>query len=158
MRRISTMSWEEIWMRPVDVLLADEIAFYREEWPLIVDEVRAMACDRPIVVEGAALLPSLVHDVLADRRQAVWVVPTEPFQRTHYRRRRGLIAWALDGCTDPERAFQNWMARDAAMGRWVRAEAVRLDLPVLVVDGASTLEENAAIVADRFGFAAERVA
>ncbi|MBN1642657.1 MAG: hypothetical protein JXA09_15590 [Anaerolineae bacterium] len=156
MHRIANMSWEQIWMRPVDVLLADEIAFYREEWPMILEDLAALPSDRPIVAEGAALLPSLVHAVLADRRRAVWVVPSEAFQFAHYPQREALLDYALDGCAEPDQAFRNWMARDAAMGCWVRAEAQRLGLSVLVVDGARALEGNAASVARRLGIAVRR--
>jgi hypothetical protein len=158
MHRQATRSWEETWMRPVDVQLAEEIAFYHEEWPMIVDELLALPDDLPLLVEGAALLPPLVDGVLADRRRAVWVLPTEGFQRAHYSKRTALLDWALDGCSDPEQSFRNWMARDAAMGRWARAEAERLGLATLVVDGARTLEENAAIVATQLGLAWRREA
>jgi hypothetical protein len=123
---------------------------------MIVAELTGLPVDRPVIAEGAALLPALVHSVLAEPRRAVWLVPTEPFQIAHYSQRRAVIDWALDGCTDPEQAFRNWMARDAAMGRWISAETARLGLSLLTVDGACTLEESAVTVAAPLGLDVRR--
>ena len=60
---ITSMSWDEIWMRPVDVQVTAEFEIYREEFPLILDDLRHLPEDRPILVEGAACLPELVARV-----------------------------------------------------------------------------------------------
>ena len=61
---ITTMSWDEIWMRPVDVQVASELAAYREEFPMILADLSTLPPDRPILVEGAACLPNLVEHPL----------------------------------------------------------------------------------------------
>ena len=106
---ISTMSWDQIWMRPVDVQVASERAAYREEFPMILADLRGLPQDRPILVEGAACLPELVEQVAA-AQGALWFVPTPAFQRRHYSQ-RGFIQEILGQCRDPQQAWANWMDR-----------------------------------------------
>jgi hypothetical protein len=153
--RVARMSWDEIWGRPVEVLLQDEIAVYREEWAMIVDDLLALPDDKPIIAEGAALLPERVQDVLAERRHAIWIVPTEAFQRETYARRGEWVGEILAQCTRPEQAFENWMARDAAYAQWTQREAGRLGLDVHIIDGRRSIDETAALVGARFGLDAK---
>ena len=148
--RVTHYSPEELWMRPVADLLADELAVYREEFPLIVADLLALPVDRPVIAEGAALLPELVAPLLAAQNRAVWMLPTADFQWQHYRQR----AWAKDvvkDCSDPEQAFRNWMERDVQFARQVRGQADRLGLPVIVVDGSQGIAAVTAQVGAHFG-------
>jgi hypothetical protein len=123
--------------------VAEEIALYREEFPLILDDLLAYPRTQPVLVEGAALLPECVHPLLAHPGRAIWVVPTGEFQLHHYQQR----AWAknvVKACSDPERAFLNWMQRDMAFAQHVSREATLRALSLLVVDGQRSLMENIA--------------
>jgi hypothetical protein len=148
--RVARMNWDEIWGRPVEVLLQDEIAVYREEWPMIVADLLALPDERPVIAEGAALLPARVQELLSDRQHAIWIVPTEAFQRERYARRGAWVGEILAQCITPEQAFEHWMARDAAYAQWVSRQATQLGLRVLEVSGARSIEENAAIVEAHF--------
>lgn len=133
--RVTHYSPEELWMRPVADLLADELAVYREEFPLIVVDLLALPVDRPVIAEGAALLPELVAPLLAAQNRAVWMLPTPDFQWQHYRQRD----WASEvvkDCSDPAQAFRNWMERDVQFARQVRGQADRLGLLAIKVDGS----------------------
>src|SRR3954451_22553031 len=55
--RLKAMSWNDVWMRPVETQIREEFAFYREEFPLILDDLRALPAGAPLIVEGTALLP-----------------------------------------------------------------------------------------------------
>jgi hypothetical protein len=149
--RVLHMTWDEIWMRPVEELLADVLAVYGEEFDLILHDLLALPAGRPVVAEGAALLPSLVRQALADPSHAIWVVPTEVFQRHHYPERGAWVQQIVSRCTHPEEAFGNWMDRDIAFGRWVAREARERGLCVLTVDGTRTIRENAERVKQHFG-------
>jgi 2-phosphoglycerate kinase len=146
--RLTRMTWDEIWRRPVDVQIADEFACYREEFAMIVDDLMGYPRSTPVVAEGAALLPECVSCVLPDHHRAVWVVPTEAFQRGHYTlERRPWMREILDQCEDPAQAFHNWMDRDAGFARSVVKSVRELDLTVLEVDGERTLAENVDVIA-----------
>jgi hypothetical protein len=143
--RVMHYSSEELWMRPVENQLNDELQIYREEFPLILADLLNLAVDRPVIAEGAALLPELVGPLLGSPHRAIWMVPTAGFQIEHYSRRE----WAKDivkACSDPKQAFENWMERDIRFALEVRRQAERLGLRVLVVDGSQSPEQSSALV------------
>ena len=148
--RVSRLSWDEIWMRPPEALLADEVAIYGSEFPMILDDLLALPDTRPIVAEGAALMPHLVAPLLSDPRQGVWIVPTEPFLREQYPRRGAWVQEILDRCSRPQEALANWLGRDAAFAAGVSEEAMRMGLRVIHVDGSRTVEDHAAQLETQF--------
>lgn len=73
------------------------------------------------------------------------------FQWQHYSQ----CEWAKGGvqtCSDPEKAFHNWMERDIRFAAQVRHQAEQLKLRALVVDGTKSFEENTALAQNHFGF------
>lgn len=150
LHRLRDFTWEWLFMRPVPEQVADEIAIYQEEFALILDDLRQLRGRAPLIVEGTALLPELIAPLLPSPTQAICVIPTGAFQRAAYARR----SWRqelLAQCSDPQRAWENWMARDAQFGEVVTAQARAAGLSVLIVDGQRTLQENALAVAVHFG-------
>jgi hypothetical protein len=143
-------SWDERWMKPLDALLEDAMACYREHFALVLDDLRAFPPGKTVLVEGTAILPDAIMALSVARHRATWMTPTAEFQWDHYQRR----SWArqiLSGCRDPEAAFVNWMRRDAEFARWIRREVARLELDVVVVDGAESIHDNALRTALHFG-------
>ena len=151
MYAIARMTWDDIWMHPVDVLVARELAFYREEFDFILDDLRAFATAKPILVEGCALLPALVAPLLTLPQQAIWVVPTPMFQRMHYAR-RPFIQDILAQCSNPAQAWDNWMQRDEQFAVHVAANATAHDLAVTWVDGRRTIADLSVMLAAHWGF------
>jgi hypothetical protein len=147
-------SWNQRWMQPLETLVQEVIACYEEHFSLILADILSTPTDRPLLVEGTALLPRQVACVLAERSRAIWVVPTAGFQTGHYAR-RDWVPGVLEQCDDPEAAFRNWMERDAGFARWLAAEVNALDLELIRVDGKQTIEENAEAVASHFQLSAE---
>ena len=146
-------SWNERWMQPVESLVQEVIACYREHFTLILDDVLALPKHKSWLVEGTALLPKEVTRVLTSRNQAVWIVPTADFQREHYAK-RDWVSGIVQQCDDSGAAFQNWMERDIQFASWITAEAENLGCKVFVVDGQHTIEENALKIAAHFGLGA----
>jgi hypothetical protein len=147
--RIVSATCDELWMRPVERQVAEALELYREEFPMIVADLLAFPENRPLIAEGAALLPELVDALGVDRRRAVWVVPTEAFQRNEYARRE----WrheTLKECAQPDLAWQNWMARDAGFAHAVGEDARRRGQHVIVVDDTRSLAEMALAVERHF--------
>ena len=145
--RVAHMTWDEIWMRPVATLLADELTSYRQEFSMILDDLAArQPSSGKLLAEGTALLPGSVAPHLTDERQALWLVPTEAFQRRVYPRRGAWVQRILAQCSAPETAFRHWMDRDVAFAQHVAAQADTLGLRVHWVDGERTLAENRRLV------------
>jgi 2-phosphoglycerate kinase len=127
LKKVTAMSIEDRLAQPIGVQVGDVFRLYREE--------------------GAALLPELLASQNVPPERAVWVVPTEDFQRRQYRQRtwaRNLLASAVD----PERAFIRWMQRDAAFAQLIADQARELGYPVITVDGTAGATDIAAAVND----------
>lgn len=150
LQRLASLSCDEIWLPPVAEQVARVQAIYREEFAMILNDLCALPTDRPILAEGAALMPPLVFPYLHERRQAIWLTPTPTFQRTHYAQRPWIHA-VLHSCTASVQAFQNWMARDEAYAHWINGQTTGVGLQLLQVDGQQSLSEMAELVAAWFG-------
>jgi hypothetical protein len=143
--RLNRLSCDELWLRPLDEQVSEEFAFYREEFPFILDDLARFPAGQTVLAEGAALLPELIDPAVVAQGRAVWIVPTAAFQLEYYGKR----AWPADtlaGCTDHAAAWANWMERDIRFARAVAASAHALSYPLLLVDGPTSLEENIATV------------
>ncbi len=145
-----------LWLRPVAEQTATEIAMYREEFAAILADIAAQPGPRPLLVEGAALLPECVAAVPGAQGHGAWLVPTPAFQRHHYAQ-RGWPSVVVAGCSDPQTAFANWMARDIGFAAYVAETAHRRDLPVLSVDGAEPLAASLAWVLAQWGIASSNM-
>ncbi|GAB2576359.1 hypothetical protein Aab01nite_13160 [Paractinoplanes abujensis] len=140
MRKVTTMPIGERLAQPVDVQVEDVVRACREQFPLILADLPPAA-----VVEGAALLPSLLAGLPVPPADAVWLVPTPAFQRHHYARRR----WARDLTRGlPPSAFDRWMERDERFAARVAAEARDRGYRVLTVDGSFDVQTTAEWVVD----------
>jgi len=151
MDKWTTTAWNELWMQPPETLLAEAIAAYREHLAMVVDDLQALPGTAPILAEGTCLLPNEVHALLSHPRQAIWLVPTEEFQRAHYAKRGPWVQELVSQCEQPEQAFQNWMDRDVAFAKWVEQSTGELGLRVVTVDGKRTIADNVQLVARHFG-------
>jgi 2-phosphoglycerate kinase len=144
LKKVTAMPIGDRLAQPIEVQVGDVVRGYREEFPLIVQDLAGAG---PILVEGAALLPDLLAGLDVPRNRAVWMVPAEDFQRHHYRRRQ----WAHDllaSLVDADGAFDRWMRRDAVFARLVAEQARRLGYPVVSVDGTAEPADVAASVED----------
>jgi hypothetical protein len=148
--KLSLLNWNELWGRPIAVQIQEEILLYHEQFGLILEDLLAMPTTTPILAEGAALLPDLVLPLLPAIYQAIWILPTESFQRQMYPNRGQWVHDILTQCVNPEVAFQNWMDRDVGFGQWVLDRCSAKGLPYLQVNGRLSIAENAEIVRQQF--------
>lgn len=145
MSRLSRMSLDEIFSRPVEIQVEETLMCYREEMAMIRDDITALGPEMPIVVEGAALLPEIVSLLLADYSCGIWITPTAEFQVEQYRR-RSWVQPLLQECREPEQAFANWMSRDIAFAKYIADDAWHRGLRTLIVNGNASLEDNLKVV------------
>lgn len=135
--KVTSLSIEQRLSQAVAVQVDDVFALAREQRPLITADLRRLS--GPVVVEGAALLPEALSRLGVSAQRAVWVVPTEEFQREHYARR----AWAqqlVSNTSDPAVVFERWMQRDARFAVDIAEEARRCGYPVEVTGSAASLD------------------
>lgn len=139
--RLIHLDTDGLWLRPVEQQISGEIALYREEFPMILDDLHSFPPDAPIIAEGAALMPDFVASLGIHPQRMLWMVPTENFQRKHYKQ-RGWRHGVLRQSSDPGQAWEHWMSRDAGFAREVTLQADRFGLPIITVDGTRSLDQN----------------
>lgn len=135
------LSPDETWLRDVRVQCRHELEFYREIFGFIQEDIAALETERDVLVEGAALLPELIKASGIPSNHYICMTPTREFQITHYRK-RAWVSLILEGCTDKEKAFENWMERDALFAEEVRRQAANLGYKSILVDGGQSMQEN----------------
>ena len=123
----------------------EEWHFYEEIFPYVKSYVIKNQ-NRPLLVEGAGLLPHLVKDLECPASSYLCLTPTADFQKKHYIQREW-VPYVLEGTTNPEQAFENWMQRDILFAQMVRKEAMKLGYPSLVTDGSQSENQTAEEVA-----------
>jgi hypothetical protein len=143
------MSWDEIWSRSPSELLKDEIAYYREGFSFILDDLYQFDSETPVILEGAAFLPDLIHQYPVNHLHVVYMIPTIAFQLHHYQQ-RPWIQGILMECRNPRQAFDNWMKRDELFGQEVLRQANLYGFRAITVDGSVDIETQAKDVEQQF--------
>ena len=123
----------------------EEWRFYEEIFPYVKSYLIKNQ-DRPLLVEGAGLLPHLVKELECPASSYLCLTPTADFQKKHYKQREW-VPYVLEGTTNPEQAFENWMQRDILFAQMVRQEAMKLGYPSLITDGSQSENQIAEEVA-----------
>lgn len=144
-QHILHMSAEETWMRPPVVQCREELDYYREILPFVMEKLALLAAPR-VITEGAAYLPSLMKDAA----HYIAITPSREFQLSRYRE-RPWVPYVLQECTDKGAAFANWMERDALFAEEVRRQCDHFGLPHLLTDGSIAPEERLRQAAAHFG-------
>jgi len=133
-----TKPWYELFSRPVSIQLKEEVEFYKEEWPMLKKDIYKLVKREGVIIEGCALLPSLVKE-LYPKAKIIYMVPTEAFQKEKYKLRQ----WAFDLLKDavsPQEAFNRWMDRDVGFAKYIKVNANNEGYPVIVMDGSESTE------------------
>ena len=143
-QRIQRMTADETWLRPPHIQCQEELDYYTEIFPFVMEKLRQLPHDR-VIAEGAAFLPCL----MADADHYIAITPSRDFQISRYRE-RPWVPHVLRDCTDKEHAFANWMERDALFAEDIRRQCTELDLPHLLTDGSISPEVRLAQLAHHF--------
>ena len=143
-QHIRRMSAEETWMRPPQVQCREELDYYHEIFPFVMEKLAALSAPR-IIAEGAAFLPCLMTDAV----HYIVITPSREFQISRYSQ-RPWVPHVLRDCSNKEQAFANWMERDALFAEEIRRQCAQLGLPHLLTDGSISPEARLAQVAAHF--------
>lgn len=149
--RLGGMTPEEIWMRDPALQCREELGYYREIADFVRQELEGIcAGGEAVIAEGAAFLPSLMAEWGVGRASYLSLTPERDFQIRHYSQREW-IGFALEGCTDKAKAFENWMERDCLFAREVERQCVPPGYRSIVNDGSRSVEALAREIAAHFG-------
>ena len=133
-RKQIEMSTEQIWMRTPQVQCEEELQFYEEIFPFILQDLKKLNSGCAVITEGAAYLPNLMKRIGIPHNKYIAMVPTEAFQIYHYSKREW-VPYVLAECSDPEKAFQNWMERDILFAKEVTQQCSSWDYEILTNNG-----------------------
>lgn len=150
-QRATRMTPDEIWMRDPRLQCEEELRIYEEIFDLVLADLAALGHQQDIITEGAAYLPSLMRQ--QGIRRYLSITPTKDFQVTHYRQREW-VPYVLEGCSDKETAFRNWMERDALFALTVQQQCMDAGYVSIVNDGAVSVEDMVEMVAGALGLSA----
>lgn len=132
-------SMDDRWVHRTPAEMLASFHWYAGEgFGLVIDDLTSVTRDgTTVVVEGFRLLPHLVAPLLADRSDAVWLLPSPAFRRASFEQRGTL--WDIASRTsDPERALANLLERDAMFTDRLRHDVGRLGLLAIGIDVGDT--------------------
>jgi hypothetical protein len=151
LQEFMAMDMDERWVnRSPEVMLETFHGFQGEGFDLVLEDLRTLPPDPPVLAEGFSLLPRLVAPLLSGPRQAVWLLPTPEFRRAAFESRAS--TWTIPNKTsDPQRALANLLARDQLFTEQLRAQARAAGLQTVDVDGSLDVAESVARVGEALG-------
>lgn len=133
-RKQIEMRPEQIWMRTPQVQCEEELQFYEEIFPFILQDLKKLDSGCAVITEGAAYLPKLIKQIGIPHNKYIAMVPTEAFQIYHYSKREW-VPYVLAECSDPEKAFQNWMERDILFAKEITRQCSSWNYEILTNNG-----------------------
>lgn len=143
------LSAEQIWMREPLLQCEEEFEFYREVFEYVLADLKQINCKNGIITEGAAYVPELIKQLGVPKGRYISITPTPEFQVIHYRK-RDFVPYVLEGCSDMEKAFRNWMERDILFAKEVQKQCFEEKYASVINDGSIRIEELVGIVAAHF--------
>ena len=148
-RKVTSMNAEQVWMREPLVQCREEFDIYREIFELVATDLKLIDWKGGIITEGAVYLPELMKQSGISDSRYISITPAKEFQITHYRE-RDFVSLVLEGSSDKEKAFRNWMDRDILFAQEVQRQCQKENYVSVINDGTMEMDELANLVAAHF--------
>jgi hypothetical protein len=131
MAAFAAKTLEERWVDQEPQAMVEEfLAYSRDRFRMIVQDLCALPSSPGIVAEGPQLLPDLVAPLLARPDAAIWLIPTRRLQAELHDARPSSIP---EVTSDPERTRRNMLDRNVLIAAALRDDANAHGFPVLEV-------------------------
>jgi adenylate kinase family enzyme len=142
--KISHLTGDDLWLRPVEEQIATEHPFLSDEFELMKDDLKEeLEKDQRNIICDAFAPPQLLSALLPDKHHVYYLIATEDFQRHHYSQRT-FIHDVLAKTSNKDLAWKNWMQRDVSSARKLEQLVEKYEMPHLLVDGTLSIEDTAA--------------
>lgn len=130
------MSMDERWVNRDPKEMLDTFHWFNGEgFDMIIEDLRNIPKDSTVIVEGFRLLPNLVKPYLRSLNNGIWLIPTPQFRKAAFESRGTL--WDIPKkTTQPEKALENLLTRDAMFTDRLKTEATFNDCSTIVIDGS----------------------
>jgi len=140
------MSMDERWVNRDPKEMLDTFHWFNGEgFDMIIEDLR----NRPNIVEGFRLLPNLVKPYLHSLNNGIWLIPTPQFRKAAFESRGTL--WDIPKKTSqPEKALENLLTRDAMFTDRLKTEARSNDCSMIVIDGSDNEDAVVSQVVEHF--------
>lgn len=150
LKAMKAQTREETWLKDVDTMVQEEFEYYRYALKIIEGDLKRQFRNKNVVVEGSAILPEFAKARNIPENQYICMVPTRTFQYNRFKE-RGWVTRVLGGTSDPEKAFDNWIERDARFSTIIRDEAIDNEQNLIIVDGKDDIDQVYLKVKTMFG-------
>lgn len=104
-------------------------------FPFVLEELNGLETENGIITEGAAYMPELLNQCCKAKIRYLSLTPSREFQIRHFQKRT-FVPKVLRGCSDLQKAFRNWMERDALLAMQVRRQREEYGYPSILNDGS----------------------
>ena len=141
---------DQIWMRDPVLQCREELIYYEEVFEFIERDLEQIKNVNGVITEGAAYVPGLIRDAQIPENRYLSITQTKEFQLFHFRKRT-FVPYILRGCSNMERAFDNWMERDILFAGEVRKQCGETGYTSVINDGSMEIAGLADLVATHFG-------
>ena len=139
-------------MREPSLQCAEEFEFYKEIFEYVLADLQKIRCENGIITEGAAYIPNLMKQIGIPGSRYISITPEKEFQISHFQK-RAFVPFILEGCSDKEKAFCNWMERDVLFAGEVQKQCCENNYISIINDGSMGVDELVNRVAAHFGLA-----
>jgi len=129
-------------------IVEHSLGYLAEEFVMVLEDLRRMSQDRPVIAEGICLLPELVNRV-ADYGRVVCLVPGEEFYRTT-QPLRPFTAALLRSHPDPLQARENMTEAHLGLARHILESARAAGFRIFVTGERDSIQRNVEILRDHF--------
>ncbi|MFA6392121.1 MAG: hypothetical protein WCW66_05250 [Patescibacteria group bacterium] len=140
--KISRITGDDLWLRPLEEQIATEESFSDEEFELIKEDLKQCLKEdkRPLLFDGY-VSPHTLAPLLASPQHVYYLIATKEFQLHNYSK-RPWINNVLAKTSDRKLAWRNWMQRDIASARILKEQVIQENLSWLSVDGSLNISET----------------
>lgn len=141
---------EQIWMRDPLLQCEEEFEWYKEVFEYVIADLQKITCKNGIITEGAAYVPKLIKQLGIPNDRYISITPTPEFQVFHFKKRE-FVPYILEGCSDKEKAFDNWMGRDILFAKEVQRQCQEEGFTSVINDGNLKIDKLVDIISLHFG-------
>lgn len=127
----------------VDQLIIDATLRHEATWPMVRQVIRKyVKMGRGIVIDGWHMRPEWVNELQKENVWAGWLVIDPSVLEARERKNDDF----LEGSTDPERMFRNFMGRSLWYNSLIKEQAELFQMNVLYQDGTKSVDDLCQIV------------
>ena len=132
----------------VDQLIADATLRHEATWPMVKHLIRKyVILRRGIIIDGWHMRPEWVAELQMENVWAGWLVIDPHVLEARESKNDDF----LEGSVDPERMFNNFLARSLWYNSLIEEQAKALQMNVLYQDGTKSVEELCHLVLANLG-------